>query len=156
MLSSTRVDIAEEGDLRLVDETTIASWVTGRLEIFFEGSWGQVCQAAFGAADATVACRQLGLGAGSVAISDPSATLAQVAVSPEVVVSAAGCSGQEERLLDCPGQGSLDLDYDRGCRDSSSDGLRLACVSSAVDGALCPRERAAVSLCIVAEPNILS
>lgn len=40
--------------------TEVANWDFGRLEIFFEGSWGQVCGSQFSDADATVACRQLG------------------------------------------------------------------------------------------------
>lgn len=32
----------------------------GRLEIFYSGIWGSVCNDDFGQPDATVACRQLG------------------------------------------------------------------------------------------------
>ena len=56
---------AEEGDLRLVGETAFANWQLGRLEVFFEGSWSQVCGLLVSSADVAVACRQLGFtGAG--------------------------------------------------------------------------------------------
>ena len=61
----TRYKHAEEGDLRLVGETTFANWQLGRLEVFFEGSWSQVCGAQVFSSDVAVACRQLGFtGAG--------------------------------------------------------------------------------------------
>jgi len=60
-----------EGDVRLVNETAISNWVIGRLEVFFEGSWGQVCCTAFHAPDADVACRQLGFGAASSTTAGP-------------------------------------------------------------------------------------
>ena len=56
---------AEEGDVRLLEQQSISNWQTGRLEVFFEGSWGSVCAFAFDALDADVACRQLGFGAGT-------------------------------------------------------------------------------------------
>lgn len=56
---------AEEGDVRVVGMTNIANWETGNLELFFEGSWGQVCAAGFVGPDAAVACRQLGYTAGA-------------------------------------------------------------------------------------------
>ena len=43
-------------DIRLTDGG--ASY--GRLEVFFAGQWGTVCDDAFTIADAEVACRQLG------------------------------------------------------------------------------------------------
>ena len=45
------------GDLRLVDGLNSSS---GRLEVYFFGDWGTVCDDGFGSSEATVACRQLG------------------------------------------------------------------------------------------------
>ena len=54
---------AEEGGLRLVGQTAVDNWEYGRLEVFLEGSWGQVCDLQFTGPDAEVACRQLGFSA---------------------------------------------------------------------------------------------
>eukprot|EP00892_Ulva_mutabilis_P004968 jgi/Ulvmu1/2843/UM144_0008.1 len=128
---------AEEGDVRLVEQSTTDNWQIGRLEVFFEGSWSQVCAGGFGGADANVACRQLGFGAGSVG--PTSINGAQPApdrlVYPEVALTQLGCTGSEATLLDCPADMSGGFFFGGdGCFDSTSTGLIIACVAEAEDG----------------------
>ena len=132
---------AEEGDLRLIEEAPISNWMTGRLQVFFEGSWSQVCAGLFDPADANVACRQLGYGAGTVVpqfLSDAEfAALASTPVFPEVAITGSGCNGTEQSLLDC----GPDLDYlgsffNRDCLNSGGAGLVLGCVGTPAEGTL--------------------
>lgn len=131
--------VVEEGDLRLVEQSTVANWQMGRLEVFFQGSWSQVCAGGFGGADANVACRQLGFSAGTVSPSRISGARVQPErlVYPEVAVAQLGCTGNESRLLDCPSErnrGFIFEDPD-GCFDNNNAGLIVACVADVEAGA---------------------
>ena len=126
--------------MRLVDEVPIATWVTGRLQVFFEGSWSQVCDGLFEVADANVACRQLGFGAGTIVpqfLSDADlTTLQSTSVFPEIAITASGCTGSEERLVECGQEldttsaNNFDYTFGRDCLSSNGAGLRIACVAS--------------------------
>ena len=136
---------AEEGDIRLVEEESIANWVTGRPQVFFEGSWSQVCLALFNASDANVACRQLGYGAGTVVPQElTDAELAAMRATgdfPEIAISASGCVGTEERLLDCsPERSDPNIFFKPDCLGSFGTsislgaGLVLGCVADPATG----------------------
>ena len=139
---------AEEGDLRLLEEESVTNWVTGELQIFFEGSWSQVCATNFDDRDAAVACRQLGYSAGSVAADFEfrPGQEATDAVDAEVAITNSGCNGREDSLLDCEGQNMLRRTTSRECQSSRSFPLRLACVVDEIPGAFCLHGSAAVQL----------
>lgn len=135
---------AEEGDLRLINEEKAANWVTGNVEVFFEGSWSKVCAADFGAADAVVACRQLGYGAGTIdgvagspmhELTDTIATMMNHTrgTASEAAISLSGCTGEEKALLDCPAAhgGARSV---RGCPSAGWEAMRLACVAEEETG----------------------
>ena len=122
-----------------MEEESIANWRTGRLQIFFGGSWTQVCGAAFGAPAAKVACRQLGFGAGTVVpqvfTDEDVAALHETDVIPQIAISGSGCAGTEERLLDCsPQRPDSEFSFRRDCLNSNSGRLTLGCVVSPATG----------------------
>ncbi len=47
-------------DLRLVDNFGQTNVSAGRLEVYYNGAWGTVCNTLFSPNDARVACRELG------------------------------------------------------------------------------------------------
>lgn len=129
-----------EGDARLVEQSSVANWQIGRLEVFFEGSWGQVCAGSFGVADVTVACRSMGFGSGTIGpLVRNLDTPRERFVFPEVAATRVGCTGQEANLLECPGETDVQV-YDYyaynsiGCFGEFGEPLVVACVAAAENG----------------------
>ena len=85
-------DPALAGDLRLRDGDSAAS---GRLEVYLDGRWGDVCDDEFGAEEGAVACRQLGYSGFAKRMLAPEYG-SGVFLMDDVV-----CTGSENRLIDC-------------------------------------------------------
>eukprot|EP00892_Ulva_mutabilis_P003255 jgi/Ulvmu1/1300/UM011_0026.1 len=135
---------AEEGDVRLSQQTTFRNWVQGRLEVFTAGGWARAaCSRTLTPADLSVACRQLGFGSGTVALSGVLDGFLLEADTPDdpapfEVRLPLGCDGTEARVLDCPG-GPPEPGRGNVLARSCDDGLLLACVAeeqAGTEGAL--------------------
>ncbi|XP_013395065.1 putative DMBT1-like protein [Lingula anatina] len=91
----------------------------GRVEVFYNGEWGTVCDDSWDNNDARVACRMLGY-------SDRSATAVGSAKfgrgSGSIHMDELACTGRERSLKDCPhgGWGSHD------CTHSEDAGVRCS------------------------------
>ena len=89
----------------------------GRVEIFFQGSWGTVCDDNWDNRDARVVCRQLGH-----STNDAEAFLAARygQGSGPILLDNVGCSGYESSLDRCRSNGW----YHHDCRHQEDAGVR--------------------------------
>ena len=71
----------------------------GRVEIFYLGQWGTICDDLWDIDDAAVVCRQLGFPAAESVFS---ATDRFPTGNGEIFLDNLECSGAEIRLIDCP------------------------------------------------------
>ncbi|KAJ8034421.1 hypothetical protein HOLleu_21253 [Holothuria leucospilota] len=81
-------------DIRLVDGITNSS---GRVEVFFNGEWGTVCNFGWDSVDADVVCRQLGYPAATETYKNTSIGEG----SGFVWLTNVRCNGSESSLLEC-------------------------------------------------------
>ncbi|NXF58027.1 C163A protein, partial [Ciccaba nigrolineata] len=109
----------------------------GRVEIYYQHSWGTVCDDGWDLPDATVVCRQLGCGGAVEAVG--SAWFGEG--SGQIWLDGVNCSGAEAALWDCPvgswGQHDCGHKEDAGvvCSGSASPAsLRLVGGESRCDG----------------------
>ena len=101
----------DTGELRLVGgvmTTEDGRLCEGRLEIYYNGAWGTICDDYWNEEEADVACRQLGFAGGSVV--DPSRFIAgstrEAGYFPQgtgpIWLDDVQCTGNESGLLQCP------------------------------------------------------
>ena len=105
--SSLTVCLSVVGTLRIVDATGSAYLnkiaadsplhLKGRLEVYYSGTWGSVCDDSFTDQAAGVACRSLGWSDGTVLHSACEGTPG----SGPIWLDEVSCSGSEEHLSDC-------------------------------------------------------
>ena len=88
------------GALRLTE--TVSTQFGGRLEFYYNGEWGTVCDDSWDASDAAVACRQMGFVGVSTSISS---RFGFGSFSQSIWLDDVGCSGSESRLIDCSHRG---------------------------------------------------
>ena len=114
------------GHLRLVDGTLTdeeGQLCEGRLEIYYDGAWGTICDDYWTHEDADVACRALGFMASVKDVERfktgyfPAGDRSQ-----EIVLDDMLCTGNESGLLECPSNHPAPRIHD--CRHSEDVGLR--------------------------------
>ena len=90
----------------------------GRLEVFVNGAWSTVCDKSFDFPEASVACRQLGLGSALRAVKK---TVYGFGTGP-VWANDANCTGRENTLFQCP-----NAPRSRGMRCYHSSDVGVVC-----------------------------
>ena len=129
--SALTVTIADNtGDLRLVGGTLTDGDGTaceGRLEVYYDGKWGTVCDDYWTEQEADVACRQLGFVGGSVEDLGrfKTAYFRSGTSDQDIVLDDVYCQGYESELMRCSShtQGQISPKT-HNCRHSEDVGLR--------------------------------
>ena len=98
-----------------------SSYNEGRVEVYYNGEWGTVCDYGWDDTDAGVVCRQLGFGSSGTAIG--SAGFGQG--SGSILLDDVSCIGNEPILASC---GHLGINVTRSCNHTKDAGMR--CIGS--------------------------
>ena len=96
---------AAERNVRLVDRYDKDLVSEGFVLVYINGTWGTICDVAWGRADSEVTCFELGF-SGAVLIDDHS-----YKPHPDNILFDVRCVGNETTILDCP---SSDVDVEGG------------------------------------------
>ena len=112
-----------DGSVRLVDGSSSSE---GRVEVYYQGAWGTVCDDLFDIPDATVICRQLGFPSAVRAVS--AAAEFSVGDGP-IFLDNLECTGDESKLSDCTHTGWTV----NNCRHSEDAGV-VCSTATAVPG----------------------
>ena len=94
-----------------------SSYSEGRVEVYYNGQWGTVCDDGWDNADAGVVCRQLGFGSYGSSISR--AYFGQG--SGPIWLDSVTCTGNELTLTSC---GHFGVNITRSCSHSEDAGVR--------------------------------
>ncbi|XP_064388471.1 neurotrypsin-like [Halichondria panicea] len=100
-LICTASTASPNGDLRLVGRSGRTGGSSGRLEVYYSGQWGTVCQDNFGSGDARVACRQLGYSTSTRYGRVGLLGFSQASLSTRIWLDELRCRGSESRLINC-------------------------------------------------------
>ena len=108
------------GSIRLKDGTLS----TGRVEVFYDGQWGTICDDAWDMNDANVVCRQLGFQ--QLAAQALSGAYHGQGSGP-IWIDDVACSGSESHIYDCRhrGWGNNDCTHSRDASVQCSSVVRL-------------------------------
>ena len=88
----------------------------GRVEVYYNGEWGTVCDDGWDNTDAGVVCRQLGFGSSGIAIE--SAGYGQG--SGSIILGSVSCNGNEPILARC---GHLGINIIKSCSHAEDAGV---------------------------------
>ena len=92
------LQISDVFSVILVRSDGTVGGLEGRVEFFFNNTWGTICDDGFDQRDAAVVCRQLGFSGGHALIEGEFGT---GRTDQPIWLDSVKCNGDEERIWDC-------------------------------------------------------
>ena len=95
LLALVALVYSDDATVRLVNSDGVTNTEKGRVQVYLDDNWGEVCADYFGQTDAQVVCKQFGHDGGDVDSGNHGIG------AEDIVIGNVHCDGDETSILDC-------------------------------------------------------
>ncbi len=95
LLALVALVYSDDATVRLVNRDGVTNTEEGRVQVYLNDNWGEICADHFGVTDARVVCKQLGHDGGKLDSGNHGIG------NDGIVIGNVNCNGDETSILDC-------------------------------------------------------